>query len=127
MFTAIGELILKDEFQQAQVEFMEQNAGVFEDTDENKLEYTPLHEEFIKLTENAIEAHVKEKLGLTQEDIDTFYAALQEPNKLKVLEATNKDTVDHLFTMLDFNKFKKQMIESKKDGAKSADTAAEIS
>lgn len=99
---------------------------MFEDTDENKLEYTPLHEEFIKLSENAMEAYIKEQLGLAQEDIDAFYLALQEPNKLKVLEASNKDTVDHLYTMLDFAKFKQQMLDAKKGAPKNEDTSAEV-
>ena len=33
---------------------------------------------------------------------------------MKACEAINKDTVDHLYTMLDFTKFKQQMLDAKK-------------
>ena len=36
------------------------------------------------------------------------------PNKMKACGAISQQTVDHLYTLLDFNKFKKQMLEVKK-------------
>ena len=127
VFQTITALLTDHEFQQAQIEFMEKHCSIFEDTDENKLEYSPLYEEFIKLTEDAIEAHVKEKLEISHDEIEAFYKALKDdPSKIKACEAVNKDTVDHLYTLIDFAKFKQQMLDSKKSGYKTEDTSSEI-
>jgi len=50
------------------------NCHIFEDTEENKLEYTTIYEEFVATSEKAIEAKLKEKSGL---DDDAFANFLQ--------------------------------------------------
>jgi len=52
--------------------FIEANCSVFDDDDENKLEYTKIHKEFKELAEGLIEEMLKE-LGATNEDFgDAF-------------------------------------------------------
>lgn len=114
VFQVITEMMTDDEFIKAQLEFMIKNNAIFEDTDENKLEYSPLYEEYLMLTETAIDAKIKQKLELSPEAVDAFYKSLKDENKIKALEALNKDTVDHLYTLVDFNRFKQQMLDSKK-------------
>lgn len=55
IFDSISSLIASEDFRSAQMEFVKQKCGVFEDTDENKLEYTPIYEEYLALVEQAIE------------------------------------------------------------------------
>lgn len=114
MFQHITELLTDDYFVKGQLEFMTKHNAVFEDSDENKLEYTPLYEQYIMLTELSIESSIKSKLDLSTEDVEAFYTSLKDENKIKALEAINKETVDHLYTLIDFNRFKQQMLECKK-------------
>ena len=56
IFTAIGQLMIEDDFTNATVAFAEANGSKFEDTDENKLEYTDIYNEYLTIIENIIEA-----------------------------------------------------------------------
>ena len=73
VFNAIKEVLLTKQFTDACIEYMTQNAAIFEDTDENKLEYTPLFEEYITMTEGCLDGYIKEQMEITQDDIDAFY------------------------------------------------------
>lgn len=44
------------QFNQAQMEFFTQHNSKFTNADENKLEYTTIHEEYIAIVEEAIES-----------------------------------------------------------------------
>ena len=49
IFNSITDLVTKPEFMESCYEFMDKHKDTFEDTDENKLEYTPIHEEYIAI------------------------------------------------------------------------------
>jgi hypothetical protein len=87
---------------------------IFEDTDENKLEYTTVHHEYITIMENAIESQLKTEHNISDEEIEAFYTSLKQPDKLKAFEEQNKEIVDNLFGFIDIEKFKAQMISIKR-------------
>jgi len=58
---------------------MEKNYDQFEDTEENKLIYTQIYEQFVSLLENII--IVKLELKFKSEDIDDFYTTFVDNMK----------------------------------------------
>lgn len=65
-----------------------------------------------------MEKEFKEKHGVTDEEIDALFAALKsDANKATACESINKDTMDHLWTILDFSKFKQLMTETIKESS----------
>jgi len=57
--------------------FIESNCSVFDNEDENKLEYTKIHKEFKELTEGLIEGMLKE-LGASNEDFGEAFDRANE-------------------------------------------------
>ena len=51
--------------------FMSMHTSTFDDEDENKLEYTPIFESYVKILEEIIESKIREQHN--QEAIDAFY------------------------------------------------------
>jgi len=82
--------------------FMEQYCNKFTDDDENKLEYTPIHEEFIHICEDSIESKLLE--NFSQEDVDGFYKNFA--SVYPTFKEKNPDTCDVLNGMIDFSHFK---------------------
>lgn len=109
MFTTISELIAGTEFQDASIQYMYKHKDVFTDDDENKLEYTTIFEEFVQILEKIIDSQLLTKF--TQDQISEFYQdfALNFAEYAKI----DNDAVETLFGFIDFQKFKKQMLEVK--------------
>ena len=59
----LEEVLLDSEFEQIRLQFCRLNCDIFEDSEENKLEYTELFDKFSSLVENTLE----EKLKVSQE------------------------------------------------------------
>lgn len=104
-------IIYDKEFELAQRAFMEKNYDQFEDTEENKLIYTQIYEQFVSLLENII--IVKLELKFKSEDIDDFYTTFVD--NMKQYEAEDAVTVNSLFSFIDFEKFKESILLYKKD------------
>ncbi len=51
-------MITQDEFKKSCDEFYEKNQDKFEDTEENKLEYTNIYTEYVYILEQMIEANL---------------------------------------------------------------------
>ena len=67
------------------MDFFNQHNSKFSDADENKLEYTTIHEEYISIVEEAIES--KLTLDFSQEQIDSFYKDFQQnPKKYQEID-----------------------------------------
>jgi ADP-ribosylation factor-like protein 2-binding protein len=103
IFLAIADLITQDEFKKSCDEFYLKNAEKFEDTEENKLEYTNIYTEYVYILEQMIEANLLAKF--TNDQIEDFYSSFKE--KLPEYEKLNPEVVDSLFAFIDFDKFKK--------------------
>ena len=110
VFKTISDLVMGSEFNTASVEFMQKHMNVFEDTDENKLEYSTIHEEYIQILEGTIDSKLFQTYSEPQ--IKAFYDDFKD-NSAQYAKI-NEDVVDTLYGFVDFNKFKKQMLEVKK-------------
>lgn len=129
VFKAIETVMLESDFKNATVSFIEANYDKFEDTEENKLEYTEIHNEYLKIVEQVLELQVKERYAISDAEMDEFYGGFTDKSKLAEYESLSKDTVDHLFTMIDFVHFKNLMLQTKKSASGNevdAGTATEL-
>ena len=81
----------------------------FEDTEENKLEYTSIFEEYVFIVESIIDAKLKE--NYSEEQLNSFY--LHFKDCYKIYEPVNADTVEVLFGFTEFVKFKDQVLKFK--------------
>ena len=90
-----------------QKDFCEKYYKVFEDKDENKLEYTKIFNEYTKNTEEFLEKNLKKRV--TQYKIDDFYKML-ESKKFKM----DEQLLDTLLDISDFGNFKQMMLDYKR-------------
>ena len=111
IFQELRIIIQDKEFELAQRAFMEKNYDQFEDTEENKLIYTQIYEQFVSLLENIIVVKLEQKFQ--SDDVDNFYATFVE--NIAKYEAEDAVTVNSLFSFIDFNKFKESILLYKKD------------
>lgn len=109
VFKDICDYVVDATFLQAQHEFLMKNVNVFEDTDENKLEYTEIHGQYVYIMEELIEAKLREKYS--EPEIEAFYLAFKE--NLPAFEAEDSNAFDIMNSMIDFVKFKDQMLKFK--------------
>lgn len=110
IFNTISSLMVDPEFITLNQSFFAQNCDKFEaDEEENKHEYKQIYEEFLSIQENVIETKLKEQHS--EDDVLEFYTTFQD--KMKAYEQINKDTVDFLFEMIEFDKFKSKMCRMK--------------
>lgn len=81
--------------------FLDEYCIIFDNEDENKLEYTPIHKEFKKMVEDLI-GELLAELGVDQ---DTFMQACAKAEKNPI----HKKIVDQLIAVENFVAFKKLM------------------
>jgi hypothetical protein len=105
---ALGDIVFADDFQQMIATFGKQNSSIFEDTEENKLEYMPIFKKYSAM----IESHLAKRLAeaVPGFDMDAFSKDL----------VAREDEVDgEIFELLcsigDFTNFKAQMLSFKAD------------
>ena len=119
-------MVIEPEFTEDQYAFYEQYHTQFDTADpndENKLEYTPIYEKYVEIMEKIMEAKLKGQYGYTDEDIETFYKEFKAD--AKEFSKENADTVDILYGMVDFNKFKQSMLNYVKGGIDTKETDQE--
>ncbi|XP_041125488.1 ADP-ribosylation factor-like protein 2-binding protein isoform X1 [Polyodon spathula] len=93
-----------DEFQQLQRNFMEKHYLEFEDSEENKLSYTPIFNEHIDLLEKYIEQQLTERMpGFS---MSAFTTSLQQHK-----DEIAGDIFDMLLTFTDFLAFKEMFLD----------------
>ncbi|KAM8947264.1 ADP-ribosylation factor-like protein 2-binding protein [Pelodytes ibericus] len=102
----LEEIIMDDEFQLLQKGFMEKYYQEFEDTEENKLTYTPIFNEYICLVEKFIEEQLL--LRIPTFTMTTFIASLQSHE-----QEMAGDIFDILLTFTDFLAFKEMFLDYK--------------
>lgn len=112
IFKTIRNLMTDAQFVHSNTEFYLKNCQLFDESvEENKHEYKDIHEEFIMIQEQVIQSRVQEQF--TDEQFQDFIGTLEQ--HIVAYEAEDKETVDFLFEMTDFNKFKAKMCNQKKD------------
>ena len=83
--------------------FLDEHCIIFDNEEENKLEYTPIHNEFKKIVEDLIGELIAE-LDVTQE---TFLQACENASGNPI----HKKIVDQIMAVDNFMSFKKLMVK----------------
>ena len=105
---ALQDIVIEDSFEKMQNDFCEKYYKVFEEKDENKLEYTKIFNEYTKTTEEFLE---KELAKIVKEyKVDEFYKLL-ESKKFKI----DEQLLDTLLDLSEFNNFKEMMLNYKRE------------
>ncbi|KAF4019748.1 hypothetical protein G4228_011526 [Cervus hanglu yarkandensis] len=100
----LEDIIMDDEFQLLQRNFMDKYYREFEDTEENKLTYTPIFNKDISLVEKHIEEQQLERIpGFNME---AFTTTLQHHK-----DEVAGDISDMLLTFTDFLAFKEMFLD----------------
>ncbi|XP_076988642.1 ADP-ribosylation factor-like protein 2-binding protein isoform X1 [Tamandua tetradactyla] len=100
----LEDIIMDDEFQLLQRNFMDKYYQEFEDTEENKLIYTPIFNEYISLVEKYIEEQLLERIpGF---NMVAFTTTLQHHK-----DEVAGDIFDMLLTFTDFLAFKEMFLD----------------
>lgn len=92
IFKSIGDLLAQDEFLNAQEDFLKSNAGLFSDQEENKLEYSEIHEGYVHLLDELIELKLKKLYS--EQQVEDFYKAIKE--NVQAFENIDKDLMNRL-------------------------------
>lgn len=123
IFNAISEIVISKEFNDDSKAFVENNYGIFDEEEENKHEYKQIYEDYVSIMDRIISARLKSENGFNDAEIEEFLSSFEQ-NKDAYM-ANNADTVDTLYSFIDFMHFKKQMIEFKKSISQSAEAINE--
>ncbi|KAM9302441.1 ADP-ribosylation factor-like protein 2-binding protein [Gastrophryne carolinensis] len=102
----LEDIIMEDEFQILQRNFLEKYYKEFEDTEENKLTYTPIFNEYICLVEKFIEEQLIQRIPAFS--MSTFISSLQSHR-----QEMAGDIFDILLTFTDFLAFKEMFLDYK--------------
>ncbi|KAM3608740.1 uncharacterized protein V6R79_003936 [Siganus canaliculatus] len=108
VIACIEDIIIDEEFQQLQQSFMEKYYLEFEDSDENKLSYTPIFNEYVDLLEKHLEKQVMERIP--DFNMKAFIELLVHHK-----EEVPGDISDMLLTFTDFIAFKEMFLEYKSE------------
>ncbi|XP_067905683.1 ADP-ribosylation factor-like protein 2-binding protein isoform X3 [Heterodontus francisci] len=100
----IEDIIMDAEFQQLQKNFMDKYYLEFENTEENKLIYTSIFQEYIDLLEKYIEQQLMERIPAF--NMTTFITSLQQHK-----DEISGDIFDMLLTFTDFLAFKEMFLD----------------
>ena len=98
------------DFVDAQLDFIKTNMDKFDEEEENKIEYTGIYETYVGIMERVIDEQLNAKFS--EEKCEAFYQHFQA--NYPKYEKIDNDLVEKLFTMIDFMKFKEQMLNLKK-------------
>eukprot|EP01060_Flectonema_neradi_P007856 TRINITY_DN15569_c0_g1_i1.p1 TRINITY_DN15569_c0_g1~~TRINITY_DN15569_c0_g1_i1.p1 ORF type:complete len:150 (+),score=31.42 TRINITY_DN15569_c0_g1_i1:145-594(+) len=101
-------VVCEDKFQKAREDFMARNCQHFSVEDENKLCYTDIHTEFLKMTE----CYICEQLTMKGIDIQNLMSALSVDD-ISDRQLDIGTTLDVVNSLTDFSNFKEMMLRAK--------------
>ncbi|KAM9375641.1 ADP-ribosylation factor-like protein 2-binding protein isoform 2-T2 [Pholidichthys leucotaenia] len=102
----IEDIIMEENFQQLQQSFMEKHYLEFDDSEENKLSYTPIFTEYVDVLEKHLEHQLVERIqGF---NMNAFIELLMQHK-----DEVSGDIYDMLLTFTDFMAFKEMFLEYK--------------
>lgn len=111
----LEDIMISEEFQETQGRFINDNCETFEETDENKLCYTIIHNKYITMIENLLDRELKKRMA--KFSMEDFMSDLQKhKNEL------DGEVFEMLYTLTDFVLFKEMMLDYKK--AKTGDAVS---
>ena len=100
-------MLISDEFQDEVDCFVEKNCDLFEDEEENKMEYQELFLQYGKKVETIIDKSINENLPMCT--AAELMALIPERKEL-----IDEEIYDTLLAFTDFNEFKQMMLETKR-------------
>ncbi|XP_051953696.1 ADP-ribosylation factor-like protein 2-binding protein [Xyrauchen texanus] len=100
----IEDIIMEDEFQHLQQSFMEKYYLEFDESEENKLSYTPIFNEYIEILEKHLEQQLIERIPGFK--MDAFTHSINQHK-----DEVSSDILDMLLTFTDFLAFKEMFID----------------
>ncbi|XP_029523999.1 ADP-ribosylation factor-like protein 2-binding protein isoform X2 [Oncorhynchus nerka] len=101
---SIEDIIMEDNFQHLQQSFMAKHYLEFDDSEENKLTYTPIFNEYIEILEKRLEQQLMERIPCF--NMSTFNHLLKQHK-----DEVSGDIFDMLLTFTDFMAFKEMLID----------------
>ena len=111
IFKDIADLVTQAEFAKAQDDFFQKNQDKFEDTEENKLEYTQVFEQYVMMCDELVTAKLKDKHD--SEKVEKFYENFAD--NMAAYREKDELTVETLYGIIEFSKFKETILRFKKD------------
>ncbi|KAM4733371.1 ADP-ribosylation factor-like protein 2-binding protein [Anableps anableps] len=100
----ILEIIMEEDFQHLQQSFMDKHYLEFDESDENKLSYTSIFNEYVDLLEKPLEEYLMKRIpGF---NMNTFTELLMQHK-----EEVPDEIFDMLLTFTDFMAFKEMFVE----------------
>ena len=107
--SCLEEILFDDSFMKEQSDFFEQHCEIFEDKEENKIEYTAIFEKFKSITENIIEQRLKSTLkGFSMRKFEKMLSLRGDE--------LGGEVFDFLLSLGDFSEFKETMLSYKSKG-----------
>ena len=106
--------------EEMRMDFCRSHCAVFEDTEENELEYTELFRAFSDLVEKTLEDNLKAEF--TEFTVSWFVDLLLQQKKEDPCEG---DVFDMLFNLSDFEEFKQMMLSFKRESETGAAEASD--
>ncbi|XP_055790276.1 ADP-ribosylation factor-like protein 2-binding protein isoform X3 [Salvelinus fontinalis] len=101
---SIEDIIMEDDFQHLQQSFMEKHYLEFDDSEENKLTYIPIFNEYIEKLEKRLEQQLMERIPCF--NMSTFNHLLKQHK-----DEVSGDIFDMLLSFTDFMAFKEMLID----------------
>eukprot|EP00603_Paraphysomonas_imperforata_P014938 CAMPEP_0114466584 /NCGR_PEP_ID=MMETSP0104-20121206/9149_1 /TAXON_ID=37642 ORGANISM="Paraphysomonas imperforata, Strain PA2" /NCGR_SAMPLE_ID=MMETSP0104 /ASSEMBLY_ACC=CAM_ASM_000202 /LENGTH=153 /DNA_ID=CAMNT_0001639957 /DNA_START=113 /DNA_END=574 /DNA_ORIENTATION=- len=101
----LEEIVLDDKFSNMQNEFCLQNCDIFEDTEENKLIYSDVFQDYTALIESYLERRLSQK-GISMRN---FESQLEDRK-----DEISGEIFDLLLSLSDFSEFKDLMLSYKR-------------
>ncbi|KAG8464881.1 hypothetical protein KFE25_010249 [Diacronema lutheri] len=103
----LGAVIASDAFQQVNSAFVQQHRSVFEFTDENKFEYTALHEQYVELMEKTLVDLAKD---VNMDELLSNLPGFMEARAHTEDPEGTGAYIDFLLSLTDFETFKNLML-----------------
>jgi ADP-ribosylation factor-like protein 2-binding protein len=104
----LQDLLVEEEFERLLDKFVAENAEIFEDSEENKLEYLPIFKKYKQI----VETHLQKRL---KQEIPGFSMKRMEELMMENKEDIDENVLDTLKTFEDFLAFKETMLLYKKN------------
>ena len=96
----LEEILLQGEIMEIQKNFCERHCDIFEDTEENKLEYTEIFRQYTETVEASLEAKLQARIpGFRMQHFESLLKSREE-------DEISADIFDILLSFGDFNEFK---------------------
>jgi ADP-ribosylation factor 2-binding protein len=104
---ALEEVLLDPSFEAIKKKFCEEHCGIFDDKDENKIEYTEIFQRYTALIESTLDQKLTEKVpNFSMKRFETMLLSRQDEMDTEIF--------DLLLSLSDFDEFKEVMLSYKK-------------